>query len=73
MVRRIKIVHKWSQPCQNNGFEAEEGNEMNLHTVVKVNLYGFTGLMSFITNLIVKQNFVSYTPKTFKVLEINQR
>lgn len=43
---------------------------MNLHTVVKVNLYG---LMSFITNLIVKQNFVSYTPKTFKVLEINQR
>lgn len=46
---------------------------MNLHTVVKVNLYGFTGLMSFITNLIVKRNFVSYASKTFKVLEINQR
>lgn len=39
-----------------------------LHTVVKVNLYGFTG-----TNLIVKQNFVSYGPKTLKVLEIPQR
>lgn len=47
--------------------------EMNLHTVVKVNLYGFTGLLSTITNLIVKQNFLSYAPKTFKVLEINQR
>lgn len=37
---------------------------MNLHTVVKVNLYEFTGLIVIsIANLIVKQNFISYAPK----------
>lgn len=52
---------------ETTGLKQMKEIKLTLHTVVKVNLYGFTG-----TNLIVKQNFVSDAPKTLKVLEIHQ-
>lgn len=53
---------------ETTGLRQMKEMKLILHTVVKVNLYGFTG-----TNLIVKQNFVSYAPNIFKVLEIPER